>query len=59
VIQEIWHRVDQRDAWLRPEDRDAFPGGISTTHWSVWASPPVRRTHIALVYEDTRGFEDC
>jgi hypothetical protein len=24
VIEEIWRRVDQRDAWLRPEDRDAY-----------------------------------
>ncbi len=24
VIEEIWRRVDQRDAWLRPEDREAY-----------------------------------
>ena len=24
VIAEIWRRVDQRDAWLRPEDREAY-----------------------------------
>ena len=24
VIEEIWRRVDQRDAWVRPEDRAAY-----------------------------------
>jgi len=24
VIEEVWRRVDQRDAWLRPEDREAY-----------------------------------
>tara|TARA_B100001245_G_scaffold30082_1_gene19437 strand:- start:439 stop:1482 length:1044 start_codon:yes stop_codon:yes gene_type:complete len=24
VIEEIWRRVDQRDAWLRPEDREVY-----------------------------------
>ncbi len=24
VIREIWRRVDQRDTWLRPEDREAY-----------------------------------
>ena len=24
VIGEIWRRVDQRDAWLRPEDRNVY-----------------------------------
>ncbi len=24
VIQEIWRRVDQRDAWLRPQDREEY-----------------------------------
>ena len=24
VIEEIWRRVDQRDAWLRPEDREIY-----------------------------------
>ena len=24
VIEEIWRRVDQRDAWLRPQDRDEY-----------------------------------
>jgi hypothetical protein len=24
VIEEIWRRVDQRDAWLRPEDRATY-----------------------------------
>jgi TolB protein len=24
TIQEIWRRVDQRDAWLRPEDREIY-----------------------------------
>jgi hypothetical protein len=24
VIEEIWRRVDQRDAWLVPEDREVY-----------------------------------
>ena len=24
VIEAIWQRVDQRDAWLRPEDREVY-----------------------------------
>jgi len=24
VVDEIWRRVDRRDAWLRPEDRDVY-----------------------------------
>tara|TARA_Y100000758_G_scaffold273790_1_gene217337 strand:- start:438 stop:827 length:390 start_codon:yes stop_codon:yes gene_type:complete len=24
VIEEIWRRVDQKDAWLRPEDREVY-----------------------------------
>ncbi len=28
VIAEIWRRVDQRDAWLRTEDRDTYRGHL-------------------------------
>ncbi|MEC9015545.1 MAG: CehA/McbA family metallohydrolase, partial [Gemmatimonadota bacterium] len=43
VIEEIWQRVNQRDAWLVPEDREVYRGHLDEALARLATNYPINR----------------